>query len=118
MDCSSQGETNNESEDDLSKNCNNTRFCFSRIDIESVLTTLKKLNAGKSTGLDKLPAKFLKLSADMIAPSLTYMFNLSLECGVYVDEWKKARATPIYKSDDKTKCENYRPILPINFTNQ
>ena len=45
---------------------------------------LKKLNAGKSTGLDKLPAKFLKLSADVIAPSLTYIFHLSLECGVYI----------------------------------
>ena len=41
MDCSSQGETNNKSEDDLSKNCNNTRFCFSHINIESVLTNLK-----------------------------------------------------------------------------
>ena len=27
-----------------------------------------------------------------------------------MDEWKKARVTPIYKSGDKTKCENYRPI--------
>ena len=77
--------------------------------------TLKKLKAGKSTGLDKLPAKFLKLSADVIAPSLTNILNLSHKCDVYVDEWKKARVTPIYKSDDKTKCENYRPIsiLPI-----
>ena len=53
--------------------------------------------------------------ADLIAPSLTYIFNLSLECGEFVDELKKARVTPIYKSGDKTKCENYIPIsiLPI-----
>ena len=32
-----------------------------------------------------------------------------------MDEWKKAWVTPIYKSDDRLKCENYRPIsiLPI-----
>ena len=62
-----------------------------------------------------MPAKFLKISADVIAQSFTYIFNLSLKCGVNVDEWKKARVIPIYKSDDQTKCENYRPIsiLPI-----
>ena len=32
-----------------------------------------------------------------------------------MDEWKKAWVIPIYKSDDRLKCENYRPIsiLPI-----
>ena len=80
-----------------------------------MLSTLKSLNVSKSTGIDNLPAKILKLSADLIVPSLTYIFNLSLKCGEFVDEWKKARVTPIYKPGDKTKCENYRPIsiLPI-----
>ena len=70
-------------EDDLSKNSNNTRFCFSHIDIECVLTTLKKLNAGKSTGLDKLPPKFLKLSADVIAPTLTCVYLIYHSSVVY-----------------------------------
>ena len=62
------------------------------------------LNANKSTGLDKIPAKVLSLSADVIAPSLKY-----------IDDWKRARVIPIYKSEDRRKCENYRPIsiLPI-----
>ena len=55
------------------------------------------------------------LSSDIIAPSLTHIFNLSLETGIYVDDWKRARVTPIYKAKDKRKCENYRPIsiLPV-----
>ena len=52
-------------------------------------------------------------SADIIAPSLTYIFNLSLDTGVYVDDWKRARVIPIYKSEDRRKCENYRPISII-----
>jgi hypothetical protein len=28
-----------------------------------------------------------------------------------VDEWKKAWFTPIYKSDDRLKCENYLDII-------
>jgi hypothetical protein len=74
---------------------------------------LKALKTCKATGLDQIPAKILKLSADIVA--LTFIFNLSLTTGIYGDEWKQARVTPIYKSGDKRLCENYRPIsvLPI-----
>ena len=34
----------------------------------------------------------------IIAPSLTYIFNLSITTGIFVDDWKDARVTPIYKS--------------------
>ena len=93
----------------------NTSFHFSQIEIHNVYSILNNLKANKSTGLDKIPAKILKLFAEIIAPSLTYIFNLSLESGIYINEWKRARVTPIYKSEDKTKCENYRPIsiLPV-----
>ena len=93
----------------------NTSFHFSQIEIHNVYSILDNLKANKSTGLDKIPAKILKLSAEIIAPSLTYIFNLSLASGIYINEWKRARVTPIYKSEDKTKCENYRPIsiLPV-----
>ena len=42
------------------------------------------------------------------------MFNLSLRTGIFPDDWKFARVTPIYKSEDKTLCENYRPISVIS----
>ena len=73
------------------------------------------LKVNKSTGPDKIPANVIRLSADIIAPSLTYIFNLSLDTGIYIDDWKRARVIPIYKSEDRRKCENYRPIsiLPI-----
>ena len=34
---------------------------------------------------------------------------------IYIDEWKLAKIIPIYKSEDRKKCENYGPIsiLPI-----
>ena len=41
---------------------------------------------------------------------MTFIFNLSLATGVYIDEWKRARVTPIFKSGDRRQCENYRPI--------
>ena len=64
----------------------NTSFHFSQIEIHNVYSILNNLKANKSTGLDKIPAKILKLSAEIIAPSLTYIFNLSLASGIYINE--------------------------------
>ena len=88
----------------------NTTFCFSDISVHQVLNNLKQLVISKATGVDKIPAKVLKLSADIIAPSLTTIFNQSLHTGIFVNDWKLARVQPIYKSEDRSKCENYRPI--------
>ena len=70
---------------------------------------------GKSTGLDKISTKLLKLAGDTIIESLRLkIFNLSLKTGIFPDDWKLAKVTPIYKSEDKTLCENYRPISVIS----
>ncbi len=93
----------------------NSKFNFHTITETNILKNLKNLKVSKATGADGIPAKMLKLSCDVIAPSLTYIFNLSISTGVYVDDWKRARVIPVYKTEDRTKCENYRPIsiLPI-----
>ena len=69
----------------------------------------------KSTGLDKIPAKVLKNASSIIAPSLTFIFNLSLPSGIFIDDWKNARVCPVYKDNDHRDMGNYRPvsILPI-----
>ena len=79
---------------------------------------MKNLTANKSTGLDAIPAKILKLAAYIIAPSLTHIFNLSLQSGIYVNDWKRARVTPIFKSEGKSKCENYRPISILSIVSE
>ena len=90
-------------------------FHFSTIPVENVLNTLRHLNVSKGTGLDKIPAKMLRIAADIIALSLTYIFNLSISTGVFVDNWKDARVIPIYKEGDRRILGNYGPIsiLPI-----
>ena len=90
-------------------------FCFMPIPVENVLKTLRQLNISKGVGLDKIPAKMLRIAVDIIAPSLTYIFNLSVSTGVFVDDWKDAKVIPIYKEGDRRNLGNYRPIsiLPI-----
>ena len=83
--------------------------------MDDIICQLRNLKISKSTGIDNIPAIALKLSAEVIGPSLTWIYNLSIKTGIYVDEWKKAWVMPIFKSDDRQRCENYRPIsiLPI-----
>ena len=46
--------------------------------------------------------------------SLAYVINKSLELGVFEQDRKNARVTPIYKDDDDINDENnYRPISVI-----
>ena len=53
--------------DDSASLSSDTQFYFSQINVSSVTLTLQNLKANKATGLDKIPAKILKLSSDIIA---------------------------------------------------
>ena len=56
----------------------------------------------------------LKESAPYISISLANVINKSLESGVFEQDWKNARVTPIYKDDGGINDENnYRPISVI-----
>ena len=92
----------------------NTLFKFRAISEQEVIIELSNLKVSKSTGLDTVRARVLKISANIIAPYITWIFNLSLKKGIFVDEWKKAWVSPVYKSGNR-HCENYRPIsiLPV-----
>ena len=47
------------------------QFKFSEINPNEVFLQLSKLNSSKSTGVDNIPARVLKLSAEIVTPSLT-----------------------------------------------
>ena len=50
-----------------------------------------------------------------IADSITLIINQSLKSGIFPDQLKIAKVTPIYKKDEKKIITNYRPIsvLPV-----
>ena len=51
----------------------------------------------------------------VLANGLSQMFNLCLSLGKFLDIWKMARVTPIYKDGSRNEISNYRPIsvLPV-----
>ena len=81
----------------------------------TILAALKALEVGKATGPDEIPAKLLKETASVIAPSLCRIFNKSLQLGSLQSDWKLANVVHVHKKGAKDHVENYRPIslLPI-----
>ena len=52
----------------------------------------------------------LKKAGYAITPSLTKLFNLSLTKGNFPGSWKKAYVTLLFKKNDKSIVDNYRPV--------
>jgi hypothetical protein len=88
-------------------------FKFKNITTAELVSVLKKVKASKAPGLDKISSKLLKAAGDSIIESLMYLFNLVLNTGIFPDDMKLAKVTPIYKSGERTNCGNYRPISII-----
>ncbi|MCG8045675.1 MAG: reverse transcriptase family protein [Candidatus Thiodiazotropha endolucinida] len=68
------------------------------------------LNASKSQGPDDFHPKYLKETKEQLTYPLKVIFEKSLNEGKLPDEWKKANVSAIFKSGEKQKPENYRPI--------
>ena len=90
-------------------------FCPSIIksiefNVEEVCTELVNLDPSKACGPDLIPACLLKLGAEFIAPSLTWLFQLSITSGELPLDWISPNVVPVHKKGDKQLANNYRPI--------
>lgn len=93
----------------------NKTFEFGYVSKVFIGNYLKKIKRNKSTGLDDLPPGMLKDCREYIITPLHHIINLSLQSKIVPSAWKQAKIVPIFKSGDKEKAENYRPIsvLPV-----
>ena len=87
--------------------------CYANI--SGTTTTLKSIKRNKSTGIDNLRLCLLKDAAHTLSAPLTYLINLSLQTGLFPNDWKLAKIVPIHKSGSHYNFDNYRPIsvLPV-----
>ena len=58
-------------------------FAFQAISCESVIKMINELKPKKAVGLDKVSSRLLKDAADIVAPSLTSLFNISVNIGCF-----------------------------------
>ncbi len=71
---------------------------------------ISKLNSSKWCGPNSIPYNILKTHSESLLKPLTEVLNMSLSQGSFPSLLKNAEVCPIYKKNDKDKCENYRPI--------
>ena len=81
--------------------------------VDTVPKLLRKIDEKKSVGLDNIHNKLLKIAADVVAPPLTAIFTASINTGIFPQEWKESRVSPVYKSGARNDPSNYRPISVI-----
>ena len=85
-------------------------FKVKRVPEDFVLRQLRNLNSRKSTGIDDIPARFLKDGANEIKTVVTHLINLSIDTGIVPDELKYAKVKPLYKKNSRLDAGNYRPV--------
>lgn len=94
--------------------CINQRFQLQPTTIGKVFTLLNKLKKSKATGLDMISARLIRECADLICIPICDIFNQSINLGIFPDDWKLARVTPLFKEGNRDDVNNYRPISIIS----
>lgn len=63
-----------------------------------------------ATGLDELPAWFLRLGAPLFYKPVAQLFNISLATSTVPLQWKRASITPVAKVKNPKLLTDFRPI--------
>ena len=87
-----------------------TSFFFSPISPNEVNLEILSMSNNKSYGFYSFPVSILKHASVVISDVLAKIFNKSIDLGTFPSKLKMAKVIPIFKSDDNTDPNNYRPI--------
>ena len=98
-------------QDYLSKSCPDSIYMHD-CDENEISKIIAELKNGKSSDI---PIHVVKHTSSVTKGFLKQYFNDAMSRGIFPDELKVGRITPIYKKDDEELLENYRPVstLPV-----
>ena len=92
------------------KNPSHNILTLHSVSEQFVFKELCNLKPDKSTGLDNIPARFLKDGAVFLKMSITFIINMSIAEGIVPDEFKAAEVKPLFKKGCRSEVGNYIPI--------
>ncbi|XP_076461755.1 uncharacterized protein LOC143294209 [Babylonia areolata] len=71
---------------------------------------ISNLKPGKAPGPDNISPRILKELANELAPTLTIIFQSSVNTGTLPADWKAAHVMPVFKKGEQYNPANYRPV--------
>ena len=89
-------------------------FSLRPVHPDTVVDVVKNLKNSKSTGLDNIDVRTLKIIVEDIAPALTHVINLSITSMIFPNVWKLAKLIPLLKKGDPLCPSNYRPVALLS----
>ena len=88
----------------------NTSMESQPLSINELKDAFFSLKIHKSPGHDGVSFNVIKKCFGELCEPLKYLFNLSIVKGIFPDDLKFEKVTPIYKADNSSNVSNYRPI--------
>ena len=85
-------------------------FEFRHTTEDYVAKIIDSLKPKYSCGFDGLSVKLLQLIKSEICKSVTLIINQSITTGLFPDYLKIAKVIPLFKKEDATLFDNYKPI--------
>ena len=93
-------------------------FFFNPVTPDEIESEISLLPMGKSHGVYSCPTRILKIAKTVISTPLMEITNNSILQGTFPGKLKLANVVPVYKSDDATDPNNYRPISLLSIFNR
>ena len=82
-----------------------------------IVTELKEaffsIKTNKCPGHDEVNFNVTRSCFGELCEPLQYLINLSFEKGIFPNDLKIAKVTPIFKAGNNTELSNYRPISAL-----
>ena len=77
---------------------------------DEVKEALRSLKPNKSPGYDNISSNAVDETSDIFSNPLKYIFSLSLKQGIFPENLKIAKVSPVYRKDQEFLLTNYRPV--------
>ena len=95
------------------KNSVQHTFFIAPIDQKEVNTVIRDLK-DNGNKVNTIATSVLVESKHIITPILCHLINLFVQQGYFPENLKLGCITPIFKSSDKKKANNYRPVCSLS----
>ena len=93
----------------------NEKMLFEELNFDEFEEAFKSLKRNKAAGFDDLSSNIIIDACDSLRNILLHVSKVSIKQGIFPDNLRIAKVSPIFKSGAKDNVSNYRPIsiLPV-----